>query len=102
MAMPALEQVERPVPYDIAAEEAVLGSLLLDVSQRTISKDFASIEQVLNDYYDRIESIQHNPGGIVGVPSGFHDMDEITGGLQPSDLIIIAARPGIGKTSIAL
>src|SRR5438477_3142971 len=76
--------------------------LLFAVSQRTISKDFASIEQVLNDYYDRIESIQHNPGGIVGVPSGFHDMDEVTGGLQPSDLIIIAARPGIGKTSIAL
>src|SRR5437762_6588427 len=197
MAMPALEQVERPVPYDIAAEEAVLGSLLIDrdaiikvapflrsddfyreahglvyqavldlygrrepsdpvtlsaelerngrlqavgglshliglsnrtptavhleyyarivertsvlrrlisaggeiaalgysedqeveqtlekaeqplfaVSQRTVCKDFASIEQVLNDYYDRIESIQHKPGGIAGVPSRFHHLD---------------------------
>src|SRR5947209_5174996 len=76
--------------------------LLFAVSQRTISKDFASIEQVLNDYYDRIESIQHNPGGMVGVPSGFHDLDEVTGGLQQSDLIIMAARPGGGKTSLAL
>src|SRR5436190_12646122 len=76
--------------------------LLFTVSQRTVSKDFASIEQVLNDYYDRIESIQHNQGSVIGVPSGFHDLDEVTGGLQQSDLIIMAARPGVGKTSLAL
>src|SRR5256714_1482278 len=76
--------------------------ILFSVSQRTTTKDFTSIEQILNDYYDRIESIQHNPGGIVGVPTGFHDLDEVTGGLQPSDLIIMAARPGIGKTSLSL
>src|SRR6478672_1354366 len=76
--------------------------ILFGVSQRTTTKDFASIEQVLNDYYDRIESIQHNPGGVVGVPTGYHDLDEMTGGLQPSDLIIMAARPGVGKTSLAL
>ncbi len=76
--------------------------ILFTVSQRTTTKDFASIEQVLNDYYDRIESIQNNPGGVVGVPTGFHDLDEMTGGLQPSDLIIMAARPGVGKTSMAL
>src|SRR5205814_1790424 len=71
--------------------------ILFGVSQRTTTKDFASIEQVLNDYYDRIGAIQHNPGGVVGVPTGFHDLDEMTGGLQPSDLIIMAARPGVGK-----
>jgi replicative DNA helicase len=76
--------------------------LLFGVSQRTVTKDFASIEQVLNDYYDRIESIQHNPGTVVGVPTGYHDLDEVTGGLQPSDLIIMAARPGVGKTSLSL
>ncbi|MBF6613935.1 MAG: replicative DNA helicase [Chloroflexi bacterium] len=76
--------------------------LLFTVSQRTSSKEFASIEQVLNEYYDRIEAIQHNPGSLVGVPTGFHDLDEVTGGLQRSDLIIMAARPGVGKTSLAL
>ncbi len=77
-------------------------SILFDVSQRTTNKDFASIEQVLHEYYDRIEAIQHNPGGVVGVPTGFHDLDEATGGFQRSDLLILAARPGVGKTSLAL
>jgi replicative DNA helicase len=76
--------------------------ILFSISQRTSTKDFASIEQVLNEYYDRIEAIQHAPGTVVGVSTGFHDMDEATGGLQKSDLIIIAARPGVGKTSWVL
>jgi replicative DNA helicase len=76
--------------------------ILFSISQRTSTKDFASIEQVLNEYYDRIEAIQHAPGTVVGVTTGFHDMDEATGGLQKSDLIIIAARPGVGKTSWVL
>jgi replicative DNA helicase len=76
--------------------------ILFSISQRTATKDFASIEQVLNEYYDRIESIQHSPGSVVGVTTGFHDLDEATGGLQKSDLIIMAARPGVGKTSLSL
>jgi replicative DNA helicase len=77
-------------------------SLLFSVSQRTSNQAFVSIEQVLTEYYERIENIQHNPGSVAGVPTGFHDMDEVTGGLQPSDMIILAARPGTGKTSLAL
>lgn len=77
-------------------------SILFDVSQRTSNKDFASIEQVLHEYYDRIEAIQQNPGGVVGVPTGYHDLDEATGGFQRSDLLILAARPGIGKSSLAM
>ena len=77
-------------------------SILFTVSQRTSTKDFASIEQVLHEYYDRIEAIQSNPGGVVGVPTGYHDLDEATGGFQRSDLLILAARPGVGKTSLAL
>ena len=76
--------------------------VLFAISQRSSVKEFASIEQVLNEYYDRIETIQHNPGGVVGVPTGFHDLDEATGGFQRSDLLIMAARPGVGKTSLAL
>jgi replicative DNA helicase len=77
-------------------------SILFNVSQRTSNKDFASIEQVLHEYYDRIEAIQNNPGGVVGVPTGYHDLDEATGGFQRSDLLILAARPGIGKSSLAM
>lgn len=77
-------------------------SLLFAISQRTSAKEFTSIEQVLHEYYDRIESIQNNPGGVVGVPTGYHDLDEATGGFQPSDLLILAARPGVGKTSLSL
>jgi len=76
--------------------------VLFSVSQRSSTKEFISIEQVLNEYYDRMESIQHSPGTMVGVPTGFSDLDEATGGLQPSDLLILAARPGVGKTSLAL
>jgi replicative DNA helicase len=76
--------------------------ILFSISQRTATRDFASIEEVLNEYYDRIESIQHAPGSVVGVPTGFHDLDEVTGGFQKSDLIITAARPGVGKTSLIL
>ncbi|HEX9991252.1 MAG TPA: replicative DNA helicase [Chloroflexia bacterium] len=88
--------------HDVANVLDKAEQLLFNVSQRTSTKEFASIEQVLNEYYDRIESIQHNPGTVVGVPTGFHDLDEVTGGLQRSDLIIVAARPGIGKTSLVL
>lgn len=76
--------------------------ILFSISQRTMNKDFASIEQVLNEYYDRIETIQHSPGSVIGVRTGFHDLDEVTGGLQKSDLLILAARPGVGKTSLSL
>ncbi|HST04491.1 MAG TPA: replicative DNA helicase [Chloroflexia bacterium] len=76
--------------------------ILFSISQRTTNKDFASIEQVLNEYYDRIETIQHSPGSVIGVRTGYHDLDEATGGLQKSDLLIMAARPGVGKTSLSL
>src|SRR5437016_14601954 len=76
--------------------------ILFSISQHAANTDFTSIEQVLNEYYDRIESIQHSPGSVVGVTTGFHDLDEVTGGLQKSDLIIMAARPGVGKTSLSL
>jgi replicative DNA helicase len=76
--------------------------ILFSISQRTTNRDFASIEQVLNEYYDRIETIQHSPGSVIGVRTGFHDLDEVTGGLQKSDLLIMAARPGVGKTSLSL
>jgi replicative DNA helicase len=54
--------------------------------------------EALSNYHDMMEKMMHNPNGI-GVPSGFRDIDALTGGYQKSDLIIVAARPGVGKTS---
>ena len=75
--------------------------ILFDVSQRRISKALVPIRDVIRDYYDRIEFLVEHPDQTLGVPTGFSDLDRLLGGLQPSDLIIIAARPGVGKSSLA-
>jgi len=75
---------------------------LFDVSQRRSTQDFVPISQVIDSYYEQINYLQEHRGEVVGVPTGFRDLDEITGGLQQSDLIILAARPSVGKTSLVL
>jgi replicative DNA helicase len=80
-----------------AAERAIFA-----VSQRRQSKDFVSMGEVLDRFFDRIDYLQQNRGEVVGVATGFSDLDQLTGGLQRSDLIIVAARPSMGKTSLAL
>lgn len=61
-----------------------------------------SIRQALSAYYDRIEILVQRGGGMIGVPTGYTDLDRVLGGLQQSDLVILAARPSVGKTSLAL
>lgn len=75
---------------------------LFDVSQKRQTKDFQSISDVLDRYFDQIDYLQQNRGEVVGVPTGYKDLDQLTGGLQRSDLVILAARPSMGKTSLAL
>jgi len=75
---------------------------LFEVSQRRSTQDFMHIGQVIDSYYEQINYFQEHRGEVVGVPTGFRDLDEITGGLQRSDLIILAARPSVGKSSCAL
>jgi replicative DNA helicase len=75
---------------------------IFDVSQRRTTRDFQSIADVLERFFDQIDYMQQNRGSLVGVPTGFSDLDKLTGGLQKSDLIIIGARPSIGKTAFAL
>lgn len=76
--------------------------ILFDVSQRRISKSLVPISEIVRDYYDRVEFLVEHRDESMGVPTGFSDLDRLLGGLQPSDLIIIAARPGVGKTSLAV
>jgi replicative DNA helicase len=79
------------------AEKAVFG-----VSERRLTRDLAPIQEVLSEYYDRIEELSARAGEIQGVPTGFFDLDKLLTGLQPSDLLIVAGRPGMGKTGFAL
>jgi replicative DNA helicase len=79
------------------AEQAVFS-----VSERRMTRDLQSIQQVLSDYYDRIDELSTRDDEIYGVPTGFIDLDRLLGGMQPSDLLIIAGRPGSGKTAFMI
>lgn len=75
---------------------------ILEISQHRIRGQFVSIKDVLVETYEQIEQLHFNKTGIRGTPSGFVDLDRMTSGFQKSDLIIIAARPSMGKTAFAL
>lgn len=75
---------------------------ILEVSGRKNSGSFKNIKDVLIDVYDNIEKLHQQSGDVTGVGTGFRDLDRITSGFQPNDLIIIAARPSVGKTAFAL
>ncbi len=71
-----------------------------DVSKQQGTRDFRPMADVLGDLFDFL--LSEDRGESIGVPTGYHDLDELTGGFQRSDLIILAARPSIGKTGLAL
>lgn len=75
---------------------------VFDIVQRRNTGDFVPIQQVVMNALDIIEKAAKNKGAITGVPTGFTDLDYSTAGFQPSDLILIAARPSMGKTAFAL
>jgi replicative DNA helicase len=75
---------------------------IFKISESQLRRSATSLNDVLKETLTRLESIHGREGGITGVPSGFQRVDKMTGGWQPSDLIIIAARPSMGKTAFAL
>ncbi len=75
---------------------------IFSVSQQHIRQDFTPIKPILSEAFDRIDELHKNKGELRGVPTGFSDLDNVLAGLQKSDLIILAARPSLGKTSLAL
>lgn len=77
-------------------------SILFEISQRRTDGGFESLSILLGQAYDRLEYLHEHRGQILGVPTGLSQLDALLGGLQPSDLIILAARPSVGKTSMAL
>ena len=75
---------------------------LFAVSERRVSAGFSPLKSLLHDAYDRLDYLHAHRGEVSGVRSGFQDLDQLTTGLQKSDLVILAARPSVGKTSFAL
>jgi replicative DNA helicase len=79
------------------AEKSIFG-----LSERRARRDIQPIQQVLSEYYDRVDQLAQRDEDIFGVPTGLADLDKLLGGLQKSDLLIIAGRPGMGKTGFML
>lgn len=75
---------------------------MMEVSSRKNAGDFRHIKDVLVETYDNIEMLHTRKGDVTGIPTGFRDLDRITAGFQRNDLIIVAARPSVGKTAFAL
>lgn len=75
---------------------------LFDVSQKHVKQDVVSLETILSESFDRLDELHKDKGKIRGIPTGYKDLDNILAGLQRSDLFIIAARPSMGKTALAL
>jgi replicative DNA helicase len=90
------------------AEEDVEGALdqceqlVYQIGERQMTGDFSKVNTLMKDAFDQIDKLFHSRGGRTGVTSGFPDIDERTSGFQPGNFIIVAARPGMGKTSWAL
>lgn len=89
---------------DLAVNTALDGAekSVFSISERRLTRDLQPIQHVLSEYYDRIDQLAGQDEDTFGVPTGFIDLDRLLGGLQPSDLLIIAGRPGMGKTGFLL
>ena len=88
------EEVERTLDE---AEQKIFS-----VSKKHIRQDFTPIKPVLEEAFDRIDELHKNKGKMRGVPTGFTDLDNILSGLQESNLVILGARPSVGKSSLAM
>jgi replicative DNA helicase len=90
------EQIEA----DRAIDEAE--QILFRVAERRQTKDFVALKEALHTYAEDLDELHAQKGHVVGVPTGFIDLDQLLGGMHKSDLIILAARPSMGKTALAL
>jgi replicative DNA helicase len=73
-----------------------------DVTERGTSERYFQLEELLQDTLNEIEAIGTHGGQLVGVPTGFRDLDDLTNGLHPGQMIVVAARPSVGKSTLAL
>jgi replicative DNA helicase len=100
----AAEIAQHARDAEITAKEAISRAerAMFSVTERNLKKDTVPIGYALHEYFERFDHLYMNPSEVPGIPTGFTDLDNILGGFQKSDLLILAARPGIGKTSLML
>jgi replicative DNA helicase len=85
---------------DIVLDQAE--QLIFQIAKKKIEKNFIDIKSGLVDAFERIDNLQKNGGRLRGITTGFRQLDNVLGGLQKSDMIVLGARPSIGKSSLAL
>jgi replicative DNA helicase len=91
---------ERPGETDVLVDRAE--QILFDLSQDRVTTEFAHIDQLLKESFERITQLYEAGADVTGTPSGFRDLDRLTSGFQPGNLIIVAARPSMGKSALGL
>lgn len=96
--------VEFSVDEGLAADELLdkAEAEVFSLTQKHLGGTFTAVRDALADSFDRLDELHKQEGGLRGVPTGFPDLDDTLAGLQKSNLIILASRPGVGKTSLAL
>jgi len=96
--------------FDLSMDESLEANELLDkaesevfsLTQKHLSKSFIAVKTTLADSFDRLDELHKKKDGIRGIPTGFKDLDNLTSGFHKSTLNILAARPGVGKTTLAM
>jgi len=96
--------------FDISLDETLSADVVLDkaeseifsLTQSHVTSGFLPVKATLAESFDRLDELHKQGSGLRGIPTGFKDLDNMLAGLQRSNLIILAARPGVGKTSLAL
>ena len=101
-ASQSISDIAYALPDDV--EEAVdqAEDLVYQVTNRRVSEDLAHLKDLLTENMEMVEKLYERGSAITGVATGFTDLDDLTAGLQPSNLVIVAARPSMGKSSLAL
>lgn len=101
----AADEITNECYSDMSPIENVLEKsekLIYDISQKRRGNDYENIRDIVMKVLDNIEAASKHSGTVTGIPTGYYDLDYMTSGLQKSDLIILAARPSMGKTALAL
>jgi len=97
-----IAEVGYSLPEDVTKAVDEAEAKMFQVAERRVTDSTRAIRDLLSENLDRLEELYERGEAITGVPSGYHDLDEILSGLQPNALLVVGARPAMGKTSFAL
>lgn len=99
MAAQSVARVAHSEETDIDEVIGKAEAAIFEVTERRLTRDLVPVKEVVSEYFDHVSVLARQQENVMGVPTGFIDLDRLLGGLQKSDLLIIAARPGMGKSS---